>query len=291
MAMSVDSKAATHPGEVRANRLGIEMLTLLGMPPVEHVRLAAELGCVSISTGLMGLPLHLFGYPDLSLYPAWSLENDPALRRELKAALRDTGVHVGLGEGFRVRADADLRDSGAALDIMAELGARRINAVSMEPDMGRTYDQLALLADMVVERGMRFIVEFAPPNAISTLHHALAAVAYIGHERAQVMLDSMHFFRSGGRIEDIQALAPCRIGYAQMCDAPLVSQSPSYMQEAMFARLPPGAGELPLRAWLAALPADLEIGLEVPMIADLQAGMSPHDHAARVVAAARALGA
>ena len=42
------------------NRLGIEMLTLLGMPPVEHVKLAAELGCVSISTGLMKLPLALF---------------------------------------------------------------------------------------------------------------------------------------------------------------------------------------------------------------------------------------
>jgi sugar phosphate isomerase/epimerase len=273
------------------NRLGIEMLTLLGMPPVEHVRLAAELGCVSISTGLMGLPLERFGYPDFSIYRPWSLEADPTLRREVKAALHDTGVHIGLGEGFRVRPDADLRDAGAGLDIMAELGARRVNAVSMEPDMARTHDQLAILAEMVSARGMQFIVEFAPPNAIRTLEDALKAADHVGRGRCKIMLDSMHFFRSGGTIAHIEALEPGIIGYAQMCDAPMVSHSGSYMQEAMFARRVPGTGELPLREWIAALPADLEIGLEVPIIADLQAGMSPRDHAARVVAAARALGA
>ena len=157
------------------NRLGIEMLTLLGMPPVEHVILAAELGCVSISTGLSGLPLAQFGYPDFAPYPTWSLEHDRMLCREMKAALSDTGVHIGLAEGFRVRPDADLRDRASALDIVADLGALRVNAVSMEPDMARTYDQLAVLAEMVNERGMKFIVEFAPPNAINTLSGAVAA--------------------------------------------------------------------------------------------------------------------
>lgn len=273
------------------NRLGLEMLTLLGMPPVEHVKLAAELGCVSISTGLSGLPLAQFGYADFAPYPPWSLENDPALRREMKAALRDTGVHIGLAEGFRVRADADLRDRGAALDIVAELGAVRVNAVSMESDMARTYDQLAVLTDMVIARGMKFIVEFAPPNAISDLAGALTAADHVGRERCQIMLDAMHFFRSGGKVEELARLDPSRVGYAQLCDAPMVSKGGTYMHEAMFARMIPGAGELPLREWIAALPGDVTIGLEVPMIADLQAGVAIRDHAARVVAAARGLGA
>ena len=267
------------------------MLTLLGMPPVEHVVLAAELGCVSISTGLSGLPLAQFGYPDFSPYPAWSLEHDRMLRREMKAALSDTGVHIGLAEGFRVRPDADLRDRAAALDIVADLGALRVNAVSMEPDMARTYDQLAVLAEMVNERGMKFIVEFAPPNAINTLSGAVAAANHVGRDRCQIMLDSMHFFRSGAKLDDMSNLDASLIGYAQLCDAPMISRGGSYMQEAMFARMVPGTGEFPLREWIAALPADLEIGLEVPMIAELQAGVSARDHAARVVAAARDLGA
>jgi hypothetical protein len=32
----------------------------------------------------------------------------------------------------------------------------------MESDMARTHDQLAVLAEMVNQRGMKFIVEFAP---------------------------------------------------------------------------------------------------------------------------------
>lgn len=275
----------------RTNRLGIEMLTLLGMPPVQHVKLAAELGCISISTGLSGLPLAQFGYADFEPYPAWSLENDPALRRELKAALRDTGVHIGLGEGFRVRPDADLRDRSAGLDIMAELGAVRINAVSMETDMARTHDQLAILADMVIARGMLFTIEFAPPNAINSLQCALVSAEHVGVGRCRILLDAMHFFRSGATVAELRSLDPDRIGYAQLCDAPMTSKGGTYMQEAMFGRMIPGTGEFPLREWIAALPPDVEIGLEVPRIDDLKAGVRPHDHAARVVAAARELGA
>jgi sugar phosphate isomerase/epimerase len=258
------------------------------------VKLAAELGCVSISTGLSSIPpamMAAMGHPDFNLYPQWSLETDAALRRELKAAMADTGVHIGLGEGIRVPDTGDIRDRAPALDIMAELGAHRINAVSMEHDMARTYDQLGALADMVAERGMIFTVEFAPGNAIAALADALAAVEHIGRERCRVLLDSMHFFRSGGTVAELKALDPDLIGYAQLADAPFLSKHESYMAEAMFDRMVPGTGELPLADFIAALPDDCEIGLEIPHIADLKAGMTPHDHAARCVAAARALGA
>ncbi|MBW8785627.1 MAG: sugar phosphate isomerase/epimerase [Novosphingobium sp.] len=273
------------------NRLGIEMLTLLGMPPVEHVRLAGELGCVGISTGLSQLPLAMFGYAGFAPYPAWSLEDDPALRRELKATLADTGVSIELGEGIGVRPAADVRDRASALDMMAELGAKRINAVSMDPDVERTHDQLALLADMVIERGMAFTIEFSPSLSTNSLRSALAALEHVGRGRCRLLLDAMHFFRTGATVADLRALDLDLIGYAQLCDAPLVSPGTSYMQESMFARIVPGEGDLPLRDWIAALPADVPIGLEVPQIATLQSGVSPRDHAARVVEAARALGA
>jgi sugar phosphate isomerase/epimerase len=277
--------------EHMTNRLGIEMLTLLGMPPVEHVRLAAELGCVAISTGLTGLPLARMGYPGINFYPEWSLEADPALRREMKAALRDTGVHIGLGEGFRAGPDRDLRNCGAGLDIMAELGALRINAVSMETDMARTHDQLAILAGQVLARGMQFTVEFAPPNAINSLESALAVVDHVGRGRCRILIDAMHFFRSGATLKDLEALDPDLIGYAQICDAPMVSRGGTYMEEAMFARMIPGTGEFPLQAWVAALPPEVEIGIEVPRLDDLKAGISPHAHAAAAVEGARMMGA
>lgn len=277
------------PNHPRPNRLGIEMLTLLGMNPVNHVRLAADLGCVSISSGLTSLPMAMFGRPELPHYQPWSLRDDAQLRRELKAALEDTGIHIALGEGFGVRPGVDLADRASELDIMAGLGTLRINAISVEPDIARTHDQLAVLADMVLDRGMVFCVEFAPTNVLCTLPMALEAAGHVGFDKAGIMLDAMHLFRSGGTLDDVRALPKGLLRYAQLADAPAVSTFPTYMEEAMFNRLVPGEGELPLAELLTVLPADLEVGVEVPNLATIRDD-SPRDHAARAVAGARALG-
>ena len=275
------------------NRLGIEMLTTLGMPPVDYITLAAELGCAEVSTGLSGLPLSMFGMKDV-FYPEWSLRDDPALRREMIAAMRDTGVGIGLGEGFRASAGADVRSFAGDLDIMAELGARCINAICMDDDLvagsSGAKDQLALLADMAITRGLIFTVEFFPPSGIKNLELALEVAAHIGKGRARVLLDSMHFFRSGGTVAEIAALDPDWIGYVQLADSRLAPHDDAYFMEAMFGRGVPGEGELPLRELVAALPADVTISLEVPRLEDLRSGVSPRDHAARCVAAARSLG-
>ena len=44
-------------------------------------------------------------------------------------------LHLSLGEGFNVRDGADIRDRAADLEIMAELGAQRVNAASLDPSM------------------------------------------------------------------------------------------------------------------------------------------------------------
>ncbi len=275
-------------------RLGLEMLTLLGMPPVEHIRLAAELGCAEVSTGLSGLPLSMFGMDDV-FYPPWSLRDDPALRREMIAVMRDTGVAIGLGEGFRASGDADIGDCAADLDIMAQLGAKRINAICMEDDLAMAKDKLGMLAEMAASRAMVFTIEFFPPSGIANLALALEVAEHIGvlpdGDRARVLLDTTHHFRTGGTVAQIAALDPDMIGYVQLSDARMAPWDQAYMMEAMFARGVPGQGELPLRELIAVLPKDVTISLEVPRLADLRAGMSPRDHAARCVAAARAMGA
>lgn len=274
------------------NRLGVELLTLLGMPPDEHARLAADLGCVAMSTALSGVPLAALGVKDFAPYPAWSLETDAALVRRFKSALRETGVRVSLAEGFRIRPDQDIRDRAAALDLMAEFGAVRVNAVGTDPDPARCDDQLAALCDMAVARGMTMTIEFAPPNAIATIDDALAAAARIGRPECRILLDSMHFFRSGATLDRLRTLHPDRIGYAQISDAPRrAPPGKSYLEEATLGRLAPGKGEFPLREFVAALPKTVTIGVEVPDVAALRAGVPARDHAKRVVDAARALGA
>ncbi len=265
------------------SRLGIELLSVFGMNPVEQVNLAADLGCGHISTGLTPFPVNPHGYAP------WSLLDDPALRREMIAAMRDRGVGISLGEGFSVRPTVDVRERGQDLDIMAELGAARLGGVAMDPDPARVVDQFGALTEMAGARDLQVTIEFAPGLPVSTLEQALALVAQVGRPNFRVLVDSMHFFRSGGDVTALAAMDPDLIGYAQLCDAPRVAADPDYMREATFDRRPPGEGDLPLEDFVRALPRDVVIGLEIPMLARAQAGVSPTDRLGPAVAAARRL--
>jgi len=265
------------------------MLTTLGMPPVEYVRLAAELGCSEVSSGLSGLPLSMFGL-DEEFYPEWSLPDAPALRREMIAAMRDTGVAIGLGEGFRAHADEDVEGQIPSLDLMAELGALRINAIGLDPDRSRCFDQLAKLAGLVAERGMVFTVEFCPGFAVGTFGDVMELIDHIGPGSCRLLLDTMHFCQTGGSVDRIAKLDPDAIGYVQLADSPAHVPESEYMNFAMFERCVPGTGELPLRELIEALPEDVTISVEVPNLAALRS-LGAHEHASQCVAAARGLGA
>lgn len=266
------------------NRLGIEMLSALGLPPVELVHLAADLGCAHISTGLYQMPAQ---YNPLG-YPQWSLKDDPALRRAMREALRERGMSISLGEGFAVRPGVNMRDRGGEMDIMAELGVHGLGAVSMESDAARALDEFATLAELAYARGMLATIEFAPIQVIATLEAAVELVAKVAQPHFRILVDAMHFFRSGGALAQLAALDPALIGYAQLCDVPLAGDG-DYASEAMFGRLAPGEGELPLADFVAALPADIPIGLEVPMRERALAGQGPLERLRPAVMAARRL--
>ena len=261
------------------NRLGVEQLSVLGLGPVEFVNLVADLGCNCISTGLSGMPG----------YASFSLRDDRALRREMIAAMRDRGVSISLGEGCIARPGHDIRDLAADFDIFRELGAERINTVSMDPDLGRTLDQFGVLADMAAARGMESSVELCPVLTINNLASALAALRHVGRKDFRLLLDTMHLGRSGATAAEIAALDPATIGYVQLCDAPLKPTNPNYMDEATFDRMVPGEGELPLRDYLAAMPAGLVVSLEVPLRTLARSGLSLRDRLERCVKAARVL--
>lgn len=256
---------------------------MFGMPPVEHVMLAADLGCSHISTGLGPVPWKL------DRFPHWSLRKNAVLRREMVAAMRDRRVVFAQGEGCIVRAGLDVRNYAGDLDLFAELGAVQISTVAMEPDASRAEAQLALLADMADQRGMGLTLEFAPPHSINTFEKALSAIRCIAKPNVRLTIDAMHFFRSGGRVDQLALAGGGCVGHVQLCDAPMSPTTDNYYQEACFGRRLPGAGDLPLHALLAALPQDVRVGLEIPMLAQIGAETSLEALVARAVALARDL--
>lgn len=264
-------------------RIGIEYISVFGLPPVEYVNLAADLGCASIATGLTPMPYNPHGYP------AWSLLEDRALRQRMIAAMRDRGISLSLVEGFFVMPQADVRSHAASLDAARELGATRINTLGLDPDRSRSFDQFATLAEMATERGLETTLEFAPRMAVGDLPTALAAIRHVGRPNFRLLIDTMHLVRSGSGAAQLAALDPDVIGYVQLCDAPLVSKFEQYMDEAKYERMAPGTGELPLLDILKVLPPHHTVSLEVPQRSLAEAGVGPHERLGRCVAATRDL--
>jgi sugar phosphate isomerase/epimerase len=221
-------------------------------------------------------------------YPPYSLK-DVKLRRDMLAAMNHRGVKITLGDGFLVMPGTEIGTFTGDLDVLAELGVPRINVVSLDPDLGRTFDQFAILTELAAQRGIQTVVEPVPGLTVGDLPTAMAALQHVARSDFRLLIDTMHLVRSGSGAADVVAIDSDLIGYAQLNDTTLRPRGDNYMEEAMFERMVPGEGELPLGDILAALPPDIVIEIEVPRRSLALAGVSPIDRLRPCVEAARRL--
>ncbi|MBS0126720.1 sugar phosphate isomerase/epimerase family protein [Thetidibacter halocola] len=236
--------------------LSLAHLTAIDLAPPDLIHAAADAGLDAVGLRLRRVTPSSPGYP---------LVDDPALMRATRAALRDTGLAVHDVEFVRIEPDTDPETLIPLLDAGAALGAHEVIAAPYDPDLSRLSDRLGALADLAGARGLGVSLEFFPWTVVPTLEAAVALVERAG-PRVGLLPDSLHFDRSGSRHETLAALPAQRLRFAHLCDAPV---NPPYDEEALlFAaraeRLPPGRGGIDLARFLAAMPPDLPLGLEVP---------------------------
>jgi sugar phosphate isomerase/epimerase len=264
--------------------LGIEFISVFGQPPVEFVRLAAELGVHNIGLALEPMP----GF-NPQAYPSWSLRTDKALRREMVRAMADHDVCISLGEGLVVFPDRDVESYAADVAAMQELGVTRLNTLSFDEDIPRSVEQFAKLADMASDAGMELMLEFTPSKRINDFATALEVRRQIDRPNVRILVDTMHFARSNSDPAQLAEADPEAIGYVQLCDAPRRQRFATYSEEGLFERMIPGEGELPLGEILAALPKDRIVSLEIPMRERALAGAGPRERMAAALEASRRL--
>jgi sugar phosphate isomerase/epimerase len=267
------------------NELGIERLGLFGMPPAQLVALAADLGCQCVGIGLAPAP---GGYnPDG--HPAWSLRDDAAQRRETIAAAQASGVKIAIVEGFAVMPDRDVRSFAGDLDLVAELGCDRINVVSIGKDMRQAIDGFGVLSELAGQRGLKVSAEMGSLGPLDRVAPALEVTKAVGQPNFSLVIDSMHFFRLGNTLADFAALDPALIGYVQLADAPWAPRFATYMEEAMYERMAPGEGELPLAEFIRLVPEGVVMSLEIPMRSLAEQGVGPRERTKHCIDAARRL--
>ena len=262
-------------------RYSLAHLTVIEVPPPQMIHLAADAGYDAVGLRLVQVTPTTPGYP---------LHRDAALLRQTRAALADTGLAVQDIEFLRLTPDFAAADHRACLAAGADLGARHVICAPYDPDLSRMAANLAALADEAAGFGIAPVLEFFPWTVVPGLTQARDLVAASGRADVGILVDALHFDRSGSRLADLAALAPGMVPFLHLCDAPV---HPPYTEDQLLhagrvERLPPGAGQIGLRAILDALPLTLPIALEVPMEAHT-ARFGPAATARRVLAAAQAV--
>jgi sugar phosphate isomerase/epimerase len=229
---------------------------VLGCAPPEAIRIAARCGYDWV--GLRIIPL---GLPD---EPRYVLEEDLALFRDTREALRETGVRLHDIEDAVIDVDRDVRSYRQAMELGAELGARHLicNVWGGEPAF--VQDQFNELCDLAESLDMSVQAEFVTFTRLFDLQDAWRLVRTSGRANAGVLIDMLHFLRSGVAVEELDAIPRERFALVHLDDGPAADRpSVEFMKTAARrARLYVGEGTAPIREVVARLP-DVPLAIEI----------------------------
>lgn len=240
--------------------ISLAHLTVLDTTPPELVSVAA-------AAGFRLIGIRLTATPSVGMPPYDMLREGPLLRETLRR-LEDSGVSVLDTEFLRFEPEHPVGVPEGFLEVSACLGARNVLVMSALPEEARTIERFCDLCDRAAQYGLHVCLEFAIYTGVRTLAHAAAIVARSKRPNASVLVDALHFSRSGGIPDHVGQVDPGLLRYAQICDAsadmPGPGDTPNLIREARTGRLLPGEGVLPLAELVAALPAGVPLAIEAP---------------------------
>jgi len=236
----------------------LSYLTTSGLTPPQAIDVAHRAGYSHVGLRLL---------PSVAAGAFQQLLGDPWMLRETRALCRGTGVGVLDLEVVRINAGFDAAACLPLLEAGASLQAQSVLVVGDDTQPARLAQSLAQLCALALPFGLAIDLEFLPWTAVRDAGSALAVLDAAGRpSNAGVLVDALHFARSGNTLADISALPRSCLHYAQICDGP---GSGSFTREQMLhtavsERALPGEGTIDLRGLFGALPPELPLSVEIP---------------------------
>jgi len=263
----------------RRHEYSLAHLTALSLSPPELVDAAAAAGYRYVGLRLTRVT---------PIEPHYPLATDPALMRTTKVHLAATGIEVLDVELARITPHDNPRDFERFLEAAAELGARHVITQLPDPDRSRKIDRFAQLCELARPLGLTIDLEFPSWTETPDLREATRVLRAADQPNAGILVDLLHFARSGSSVADLRELPAEWFHFVHVCDAPpgVPPTNEGLIHTARFERLFPGEGGIDVHGILAALPSDIPYALEIPR-ATLVAQVGAKEHARLAVAAAR----
>lgn len=218
--------------------------------------------------------------PDM---PAFSLRTDLAERRATRNALSSAGLTLDLAYPFTLAPRTVVNNFEPLLEAAAWVGAKLANVLVYDTDPARRLDNLCRLGELAANYSIGLSIEFYPASRLRTFAEATALIDQVQRTDIGLTLDLLHLMRSGERTD----VRDERVRIAQICDGPATLEPELREWEASHERLLPGDGAFDIADFMASLPANCPLTLEVPRHKSLHAGMSALERAEQAYRAMR----
>jgi sugar phosphate isomerase/epimerase len=231
--------------------------TLNDLSPPDFVRVAERTGYDAINLRI--IPLE----PNNA---AANIFNDRALLEATADALASSPLTVLDIELVRIEPDTCASEFRSLFEVGQQLGARYCVAIAMDTDESRVSERLAELCAVAAPYGLDVVLEFMMRGGIRTLDGAHRIVKASGAANSGVLVDALHFYRSGATPTDLAVVDPQLLPYMQINDVRDFDRLAAIPLEEnpVWKKVLPGTGDLRLRELLRALPPGIPISVEVP---------------------------
>ena len=239
-------------------------LTHGACPPPQLIELAACTGFDYVS--LRGIPTRSSSFPATMIGAApFDLLADPQMRRDIKSAVLHTGVQVYDIENARIFSGVDVASYVRDLECAAELGAGRILTNIWTEDLSEGIEKFQQLCELASSFGQSVHLEFVTWSTVKTLDDAVFVLKKASRENANIIVDTLHFYRSRVRLSALDHIPRQYIEYIHLCDceAYIPEDLSELARTGTTSRLIPGEGAIDIRSIVQKLPHAVR-GLEVP---------------------------
>ena len=234
-------------------------LSMIAVPP-------ARLADVAAGAGFDWFSLRLTPSPSTGIDHG-TVGDDRALE-QLRQHIDASGSKLLDLEVIRLKGPESVAESIPLLEAAQALNARYVIATVEDPDVQRGIDTLSAMANAAAAHDTSIALEFMMFTSCRSLVDAIEIVNAAAQPNVVILPDVLHIIRSGGTIEQLAATDPALLPYAQICGANGAgpAESPEAARaEGVRARLMPDEGDLPVRAFVQALPAKTIISVEAPL--------------------------
>lgn len=234
-------------------------LSMIAVPP-------ARLADAAAGAGFDWFSLRLTPSPSTGIDHA--ILRDEAAMERLRQHIDSCGSRLLDLEVIRMTGPDSVSEASPLLEAAEALGARYVIATVEDADPVRRIDTLAALAEAAARHGTSIAVEFMMFSSAPTLVDAVAVVGASGATNVVVLPDVLHLIRSGGSVDQLAAVDPLLLPYAQICGAQgpgPAADAAAARAEGVRARLLPDEGDLPVREFIRSLPTSTIISVEAPL--------------------------